>query len=72
MVSSCGKNSSNMNRSESQKTVLKVLRGQGIVFGFYLEVLFIVHQSNTQRWLSSTGGKNANYKMGEVHNVKKE
>jgi hypothetical protein len=47
------------------------LKGSGYCF-WLLFFGSVVHQSNTQRWLSSTGGKNANYKMGEVHNVEKE
>jgi len=70
MVSPCGKNSSNMNRSESQNSS-HGLKGSGHCF-WLLFFGSAVHQSNTQRWLSSTGRKNANYKMGEVHNVEKE
>jgi len=47
------------------------LKGSGHCF-WLLFFGSVVHQSHTQGWLSSTGGKNANYKMGEVHSVEKE
>lgn len=77
MVSPCGKNSSNMNRSDSQKTVLMVLRGQGIVFGFFsLAVLFIsqIHKDGwavqegrmlTTKWVKFTMWR----KNEEIHTV---
>jgi hypothetical protein len=52
------------------KRVLMVLRGQGIVFGFFSLAVLFISQIHKNGW--AVGGKNANYKVGEVHNVEKE